>query len=363
MQRNAVNLRVGFGWSLWPMVLLIGCVPIGGGGGSGSGGAGPGGGGTGSSRGVTAVLSRLDDWVEASCDRVRRCQPYLPIHREDCQARYEVSLSLDLAAFRRFEAAGTLVVSAQNLDRCLQWAKTGACTAEQPEACSQIVRGVVRAGGACRADLECVDGWCDVFDAACGVCVAEEEGFDARAPVGESCDARNCERGLYCADVGDGVSRCVDPASHFTSTEGQACGPSYSGCRTDLVCTFDESADGSAVQSCLPYVGPGEACYGVEGTFIVGQGNCVAGLACVRPDLTQEGICEPLVPAGRDCGQPSMGGAGCEPSAFCIGGECRSPTPVGGRCANFDECSDGDCVDGVCTLPPLADCREASMGG
>lgn len=136
-----------------------------------------------------------------------------------------------------------------------------------------FVRGTVRDGGDCTADVDCEDfGTCAFLDddgnevdgptrPAVGVC-------QTPAGEGETCEARGCAFGLSCQDAGDGTVECraqellADGEDCFVATQCRAestclttsgtCNDGSGACDSDFDCDgFDAVCEGAS-QVCAP---------------------------------------------------------------------------------------------------------------
>lgn len=243
-------------------------------------------------------LAKPDPLAQRLCDALHA----LPAKRkgECCGAAHTSSLAglcgQELTASVRrgavtIDAAGTAKCAeetARQLEGC-GWVTP--LLPQQPQACSGLMHGTLKAGAACHSSLECVDG-------------------------------------LYCRGVGPrntGVCgapaaprrRCEIPADNLAAFTGAKGDPRHPECQ------------GRCVKGlCLPFLAPGAAC--------ASSGLCPPGLNCIA------GRCQdrPLPKLGEACSGRTV----CEAGASCHGGQCKALKNAGEPCAQPFECRALRCV-------------------
>lgn len=195
--------------------------------------------------------------------------------------------------------------------------------------------------GDCDRNLFCNGGLNN--QTAAGVCSASK-------PVGSICkDDRECLGELMCVgETGTADGFCTD-----TRVAGAQC-DSPQGCLGHQQCIGPQSAIGT----CMPAVGPGDACV-TSG----GQSFCGFTLACDR------GTCGLAGALGDPCTSNAQSGVfapnpnGCSGTLFCsteivggANGTCEEPRLDGQGCGNNDHCVSGYCDRTANACAPIPVC-------
>jgi hypothetical protein len=312
----------------------------------------------------------MNVYIDILCDKSAECpemmeDQFLMAHlsRSGCEAWLRQAVSLGLSnptgVWRAAEAAGTASWNEDRAGTCAELARSASCDdfddfdSVHPE-CVSMMDGRVAAGGTCRIDEECRDGWCNDSDACPGRCAAY-------IPAGSACTAA----GAVCApgnDCVEGTCRAATPEARVGADA--ACDESEGPyCRSGLFC------NSSGV--CAAYLGEGAVCEGDPEGCRPGTICAEASTTCVRVTMvstaggacSQTAVCDPLAslvcdpsthvcialpPAGQPCFM--LGGAYgiCGVGAYCDAGTCRTKKADGSACAANGECGSGDCTGGTC---------------
>lgn len=190
-------------------------------GGGGDGGGGPGGGGVGGGGGGVAGTNG-EAYAQAYCGRVFDCCNTADIVERlgnrvvdyaGCRITYRTIWEGGIEPIvAEGVKAGRVEFSQANFDACLT--SLGAMTCgdfnKAPPFCEDIFTPKVALGQPCFADIECVDGKCDIPNgASSGTCVAKPA-----VMLGGACsDSSDCAGGLYCSGM----------TCQTQKADGQAC--------------------------------------------------------------------------------------------------------------------------------------------
>lgn len=231
---------------------------------------------------------------------------------------------------------GRVSYDADAAAKCLAAAKALGCTIDQQIAlaneCADVYGAATAPGGACKADGECVAGYCDRGTGAkpsgcAGVCAA-------LLATGGACDpnAPHCASSDYC----DATSKkCAARA-----TAGAECGGTKPRCQLGLFCKGYVAASGGAPATagkCAGAGAVGDPC----GGSLRGDTDCTPGLYCDRS--TKSPACKARLAAGAECASLSA----CDDGLACAGmivdltagtvttkGKCAAILDVGKTCDN-----------------------------
>ncbi len=358
MKSTTNGNRIGLWLVSMALCCAPGCLPSSSSGGGSGGGSSAGGGplGGGSTRGSEALRLRVDDWVEAACERGVRCQPYQFPGLEDCRVLLTLDLKSYLQTIRQYEEDGTVTVSPNRLDACLRDTRELPCSAGMSSACQEVFQGRLPVGADCRRDLECEDGDCQFGQDDCGTCAAtlDEDELPLRE-VGESCEELDCRPDLYCASNDGEDGECVTVEDHFTAGPGAACNLVAQDCRPDLVCARQTDEDGRDAYVCVTPGSTGDRCFYTSRGFVRTRGSCSRGHSCVESVEGFDGVCVPLLAEGAACERDSAV-PDCALGARCISGECRGAKFAGDPCSLVGECVGSRCIDGICVSESLRQC-------
>jgi hypothetical protein len=289
--------------------------------------------------------------VEAQCPVLVRCQSRL--ERSNGQgsltsAQCAVELRLSLSGISIAINEQTVRVNEEELARCLNWISTAACRelSNSSSACGAVFQGTRSEGDSCTLELECLGpsdrvNCADRGEDGCGTC----ELRPVPAGLGESCQDRNCERGLGCEE-----GLCVTESQPLNA--GDACE------------SWDRVCDGQADLACI-----GEVC--VEVTYTAANGQACGGngvfcrdetSVCVRPRSINDsiGLCVAPSSVGASCavlipGSDETQNGACVAGSFCHVDTaiCTQPLPEGSSCRSGQYCASGQCDDNnVCTAAP-----------
>jgi hypothetical protein len=210
---------------------------------------------------------------------------------------------------------------------CLDAAKALGCTIDQEFDLSRVCAGVykpaVAVGGACKADSECVNGYCNqgagvMTDGCAGTCAA----FVA---TGATCDPNDprCGTTDYCDST---TNKCTARAA-----SGASCGGSLPECQSSLFCKGYVAGSGSTPDTpgkCAAAGKEGDACE----SFFFGNTDCTPGLYCDSSAASP--TCKARLASGSDC-DTSMA---CQDGLACIGLQVDSSTgnvTTKGKCGAY----------------------------
>ncbi|NOZ85401.1 MAG: hypothetical protein GXP49_03890 [Deltaproteobacteria bacterium] len=140
--------------------------------------------------------------------------------------------------------------------------------------CTQVFKGKLDDGVACRTDQECSGGWCDGTTKCDGKC-------KQAAGEGEDCASTPCKDGLVCSKDGKCTST-IDPPG-----EGEDCANYGISCKYGLFCNNKNK--------CEKLKGEGEEC--------LYDNECVFGFGCFSSDGGNTRKCQKpeIVGEGKDC--------------------------------------------------------------
>lgn len=258
--------------------------------------------------------------------------------------------------------------------KCLAAAKALGCTMDQQfglsDACGGVYKAAVAVGGACKADGECVGGYCDqgagvTTDGCTGTCTA----FLAS---GATCDpnASHCASTDYCDSTARKCTARVGAAS--------ACGGTLPRCQLGLYCKGYVAASGTTPATpgkCAGVGAVGDACT----SYFFGNTDCTPGLYCDHSGATP--TCKARLAAGTDCSSIDE----CADGLSCAGlvqdpntgdvttkGKCATFFDVNKPCVDPTAYETGCPYDTVCDATSKlcapygasgADCSDAGTGG
>jgi MYXO-CTERM domain-containing protein len=122
-----------------------------------------------------------------------------------CEMKTQAGLESQVAGIEASEKNGRVIYDGTKVDACVKFLQSATCMELNTTghfsgipACASFIQPQVAAGGACAADFECIDGFCDKT----GVASGQANGDGAcrtLAKAGESCAAGvHCELGLTC---------------------------------------------------------------------------------------------------------------------------------------------------------------------
>jgi hypothetical protein len=348
--------------SLVSLVLLAGCSSSSGGGGGGGGASTP-----------TDFETSLDT---STCAWKVKCGYIGASEQKACVDALAAATKDYPLAYDRAEAvkSGRLKYDATLAAKCLEDGNALGCTLDQyliefPRKCAPVFTANVAVGGACKADIECIGGYCNMgagvsTDGCPGTCAAY-------TATGATCDSND----PHCAPTDSCNStskKCVTRAA-----SGAACGGSNPSCQTGLFCRGYVAASGTTPETPGTCGGPGkvgDAC--AMGFF--GNTNCTPGLWC--DDTGASPVCREHIAAGAECKSYYWA---CADGTDCIGltldsstgevttpGHCGKYLDVNSACAASDVtgCPYSTSCDATANkcLPYGAlgaDCSDAGTGG
>jgi len=246
---------------------------------------------------------------EASCDRVLAAQV------EAGKSVYSVDEALAAGRLVFDPAAAqacTASVAAAHCDTESRLAlgevfvnpQTGAAVLLDPYTltnapCAGVLKGRVAPGGSCKADGECVAGWCDNHDVpgCLGTCTPFATG---------DCTGQRCPPGDYCDP---GQNRCVALAAPVTHALGEGCTVQYGldDCDLGLYC--------DPTHVCADRLTAGVVCSSPS--------QCADGLWC-----SSGGVCTPFSDIGQACDV-------CAGDAACVAQKCALVGQAGDDCGTL----------------------------
>jgi hypothetical protein len=256
-----------------------------------------------------------DEYAGITCEAAERCGCLegvpvsfcLAYQADECQGDVIDPVEAGRYAYDALEAGRCLAAMRSMLRDCtgesLYW----------PDACDDMLVGLVPEGGACDGDSECA-GDLECYSDAC-----------TRLPrEGEACLAgSDCASGHFCGD---------DVLCHRNRGAGQPCPEGDTACEDDLYCD-------SRTTTCEPYLGAGESC--AHDAYA-----CDDDLYCSPATST----CRPVPGAGGDCADSS---GECADGSYCdVDDVCRAQRGGGQPCTEDEQCLSWECADGTCTEDP-----------
>jgi hypothetical protein len=234
--------------------------------------------------------------------------------------------------------------------KCLAAAKVLGCTVDQQIAlaneCAAVYGAATAVGGACKADGECVGGYCDRGAGAkptgcAGTCAA-------LLATGGTCDpnAPHCAQSDFCDAT---TKKCTARAG-----AGGDCGGTKPKCLPSLFCKGYLAASGgtpATAGKCAGAGAVGDPC----GGSIRGDTDCTPGLFCDRSSKTP--VCKARLGVGADCASLRA----CDDGLACAGlvvdlaagtvttkGKCAAYLDVTKTCADPAAYVTGCPLDTVC---------------
>jgi hypothetical protein len=241
----------------------------------------------------------LDDlpaeFAGAYCDLIARCAPIysdILFSLEDCDVLLEERARQ--GGWNELEQAvddGRVTYDGKSAEHCMDAIATVECTdvnVRPVEACEDMLKGSVAAGGECDIDEECAEGICDTNMMCPGECAPLR-------PAGEECqEDGECASGLVCSEL---TRLCVQPGA-----EGEACGGGIEPqCDGGLACIGGDSME-MQTGTCRPFeeielASANETCNLDTGLL------CESGLSCVVVSLDGPAFeCRPIPNSGGTCG-------------------------------------------------------------
>ncbi len=209
-----------------------------------------------------------------------------------------------------------------------------------PAVCDAAGRCALPGAGSCKADADCLSGFCAdgvCCDTACngpceacdlagrlGTCTPTEDGSD---PEDECPPCWVCDGGAQCRHAVDGPAPpgdCVSDPAQPCATDGTCDG--LGACRAraqGVVCEAQSCAE--ALQS--------------NADLCDGAGSCADG-----------GVlgCDPYTCNGDTCRSSCSAHTHCLDTHFCSGSLCASKLDEGTSCTEGAQCKSGFCADGLC---------------
>jgi hypothetical protein len=179
-----------------------------------------------------------------------------------------------------------------------------------PDACDQMLVGMIPAGQGCESDGDCQPGL-ECYQSAC----------TAMPGAGDLClDEIYCAADLFCAEAGTCQS---------LRGRGGACPEGGEACADDLYCD-------SITTTCQPPLDAGDSC-------AADPWACGEGLYCAETTSS----CTRYPGAGGDCAASS---GQCADGLYCDGAmKCQPQKGAGEACSDTDEqCLSDTCTNGVC---------------
>jgi hypothetical protein len=220
--------------------------------------------------------------------------------------------------------------------QCLAAAQALGCTYDQlfafPDACSGAYKAAVAIGESCKADLECIGGYCEqgagVKTKGCsGTCKA----FLASGATCEP-NAAHCASTDFCDST---TKKCTARVA-----AGGACGGALPGCAVGLFCKGYVAASGTTPATpgkCASAGAVGDACSAQFGVLT----DCTPGLYCDPYSATPK--CQTRLAAGVECSYPTA----CADGLACIGlvlDTSAGTVTTKGKCAAYLDVNK-PCVD------------------
>jgi hypothetical protein len=253
-----------------------------------------------------------------------------------CESTAFVAESSDVQTVVAAVKRGTVKYDGDSARVCLDAITTDCADLVEPDACDDVFRGTVAAGGVCVTSTECAGGGRCLKSDSCTVscCAGTCEAVGAPIAIGGACDILSstpCVEGAYCGNNGTCTVR---------QPVGAPCQGALHECVEPAVCLY--LPDGSSETCTVISSEPGAAC--VPG----------ANYGCGRADETCNATasrCTKLAAPGANC-QDSKD---CVSYAYCddAAGTCKARPALGQACDNAASvycvgglmCRNGTCVE------------------
>jgi hypothetical protein len=254
-----------------------------------------------------AFDSQLND---AYCVYNARCGYYGASEVKQCESDAAAAAKMYPPAYSTTSGvqSNKLSYDAARAQACLDAVSKAGCSNDSyyalGDVCNGVFKGLVQAGGACVAALECAPGnWCD-------------------------------------QGTNTGTAGCTGTCKANIAT-GQTCDPNNSHCNDSDYC--DDSA-GTGMGTCTATLKQGDSCV---------PGQCGIGLNCNGYDSGPpevKGVCATLAKVGGKCTTSFLGTTNCQLGLWCNDADmnnavCATPVASGGECQSYFACADGlDCL-------------------
>jgi hypothetical protein len=225
--------------------------------------------GCGSTSDIDATAAHIAQTV---CTKAYQCCTTMQLMNNDgagtdepsCESKTSSNFRGELQAIQHSQDAGRARYESDRVDACLANIQTMACGdlnmtnhLTGVPGCDTFVTPLVAVGGACSANYECIDGWCQVPQSSSG-----DGTCQPNAQSGQSCAASNCEAGLTCDPNGE---VCVQPgANDATCTDDFQCQSNF--------CALPSSGSGGSGTCATPTASNG-SCFYSSGCSAAGAGG------------------------------------------------------------------------------------------
>jgi hypothetical protein len=304
---------------------------------------------------ATAGCGSADPFAEidaAECALIVRCGGGTADDEAACRSAYADHRARVAYSVNDAIASGRAEVDGARRGDCIASIRDADCVARSYDRCWFVVRGNVPPGGACQADMDCTDGFCErplsyPIDGCDGVCRAYPKHGEpcttrcvptdyceaatktcmTRKPAGATCVSGECALGLQCIES-DGQARCRGPGQ-----QGQPCTRPQTveaTCASGLYCA---GAGTELSGTCEARAGEGAAC-----TTTLG---CRDGLRCIGADNGTAVCAQPLADGATCASTPAVGEPGCRLTLSCdpASHRCvRPPAPEQRTCSSEFDC-------------------------